>query len=1429
MEGAGREVPLVLFEDDRLGRCWETKELAAAGGGGAGTAAAAARQHDVDNTDDEEAEGEAPVVGAWRKPKQRQGAEDLAGCYFFQPQQGYSEDDRAACSKRMIFWRALGGTGTLDVLDVSLEQQVNGGAVHFRLSRGASIAKDGVQWFERDRKLFLCLAMTNGEALVLEFHSHPFAPIKSKLRCAPDESFLLQKQDRESIFRRSTSGRLDDIGACRWFATSNGDIFLASGASTIRCLKFSPGANRCETLVLSDDSLAQRFWPTSLARLKRTTERALGKPTESQGDGDQDHVVQIVPVCRGGSEYDDTFLLAFHANGKLRTWSMSQQTCTLELDVVELFHTACSQRSDTAPASSIVEQAWASMCQISGSTERNAFQLVVGLYLASGKALLMRLPATLTINQLSVESAVEPLFSEGTPRSLRGYRLIDLTTNPASELVSVWWKPESGKSTKTLVHSLDTAGQPSEAVPYDLNRVQMLEGDSPPPSENTHEFFFKRLDLPGRFSNRDLVVGFELCSGKNLSPSTASASRSEILRQMKAFAQDQQQATGDAWQRLLNDCENAWLQGHRPLSVSAQAATLVGSLSKNLVVRKSGVFGFRSADWPEEALLETPCSPDPKIRALVEASRRCERLLVELEDFGLHREGSTGFVDQLRRITADVPFVEVERALQPLCDLDLEADQLFGFLGDTLDSLAPHTPLDRPAPSSVEFTSASSDAEESVTPGKTLEAEVLNSSLQQTLQARSRLATCALFAVVMLAQGFPMHPRYFRPDAEVEAIRTVGVKACFTLSFALQLAGERPIKVPRSKDWIRRLTIRDAKPALPKLQRNASSVLGMWIEGLLVADATLTLPILVEHVARLEQEIVPFLDREQQYDVLRTVTKALLRSDGPPPPYHVLPFPGYETYFSDAQRDRSRYLRFLQAKCCIWEAVRGTSSSADMATEAMGFFQSATPVQAQCKYNIMVRQIFQHANQPTCGIEFALRALRNHELNQGEDAMEDDIRDVLCSNIFAHALEESNYRQALMAARLYPASEGPNEGNQYIGQLVSIMVERNEIEALCALPLQNYDEKAVWKDMVMSTLKWKTEEDVSLETLLIRDQPNYYHTFYTFCINHGRFNEAAMCMYTMAARIDSSVRAQRDGDWDLDHMTALQDALCSCLTTLRLTPLGAASIFVKYAIHFEDDEDVQVTTSKDVYLVTLAKIEQLYAVSCAASALLSNHLSSVRFAPSQLVSPLVHADLSDHATTLIKLFDLDATEMFQRLTARCLEGFESWVVLQAHLQTLDEVDGIQGFRYHTVVLEAMLTLKPDIEVPQWMIASFLSWGQFNASQRTDVNAFSRNGNDGSSKPRNAAALLRTLVKFGRLQQACTLAASVLRAMSHAFETQEAYQQPPWVPFKTLDIILLRAARDPSLAAELGALRSAVEDFAIEMCKKPVHNTTFFTT
>jgi len=1397
-----REVPLLDFLDDR----WRWRSTAllpgarvSSGRGGAG--ASSGRDRAVQTT-------------------------EQAGCFAFARNgenglDGFEDGEDAKSEGRTVVWRLCENGSVLEVLDFGLNEEIEGGAMRFTLPDGGGVVDGGLQWMERAELLVLCVCMKDGRAFACTFRCHPFTK-DEKRRCFEGKSFLAEKVNSSpvEVVQEGRYKLIDaEVHTCHWFVDSAGTIHCAAGTRpfsgggvaegglpSIHCLSFGTRGD-VQEMELNDTSLAQRLWTGLLKRSARN-------PGAVQGSV---HIVKLHSISRGGSRNDDTMLCAVYSDGKLRVWSLSQQSCRSEVGLLENIG-AREQNHDK------IELAWVKS-RFTGSRQgtKHNFHLAIAVRLIPLKLFFLCLSGTASINQVNVDAIAKTyqLPIHFVNERLGGYRLVDIgfasasedASNP-TELRAIFWKPVNRESTRIV--SLDLGKPPIVSLSLDEERAMMDDNDllalQKTGTLSTYlAVFLSRLDQPGRFSSWNLRNGVISCFGTRYDDFLKHAThRWELLEKIREVLEAEMNKMDrharlenlkSVCSRLLAECEASWLSGFRPLSFAVAASGM------NVVVRQNMVLSLRDCDWAEDMLHSSQTSS--RNHHLDGFFTSLKNFIRKIEEIGIHGNGQATFERAVADAIQESPFQELQAGLRRISrSFNKDPNELYRFLRALLSRLGPKcakvNKFVEEDGEMVDEDDSRTEADSGDAPlssGLQLGLEMETYSISQVIRARTDLASAVAFILHALSLGVSGLKEFFLEPPAEELKRSVA-QVCRALSVVNWLGTLRPTRSVRSMDWLRQHSLKNSPAPFTSKSTNFStlqSTLTLWIAYKVGREASGALNTIMPRICDSDGELVSFLDRSQQYDALGVVARASMNVTNPGRKY---PVADYSRFYGTTASERKKCLNFLQAKALLWQLDKRSPATVPTGSSltALNLFQGAAPdcLEHRYLYFKTLMDLYEKACQPKLAIDFGHRALN---LSTQEDSAE------LWFKVFGLAIQEGDFRQALSAARMHGEVAKSRSGtNLLLSRLVSHLMDKGEVEALCQLPLQALSETC-WREDVMKTLRRKIQIRDAVPSR--RGEKTFFHSFYAFCIYHSRYAEAATCMYSLARSLEDSVHNKSQGLWDAENAAAYTDAVSACLCTLRMLRPEKATLFYKSGRE-EGKETVES--------VGLDDLNSMFVLSSATLTYLRTPGADpqIEMAVDGLVEGLLKVRKADDAVSVVKTFGMDASHVFVYLTTHCVGGDESWSVVQRQLRALDKLKAksivsdkgttieLEDFNYHCVVLETLLQLKPLAEIPQWLLSSFINWGQFSRIV-SNGHPFARYAHN-SSYSKRPAEMIRILIHYDRLLEALQLASNLVALM----------QPGAFLPFKTIDVLIHRAQSHPKVPAHaVHNLQQQLEHFARE--------------
>ena len=874
----------------------------------------------------------------------------------------------------------------------------------------------GVHLSERQsgdgRKLFLCVATTGGTVYVCQFSAHPStSPALSIF--SPAFSPVLQVVASETL----ESSRDAEVTCCSWLAHSGveeeegvgdgdgggGGISVGFGY-TSGCVKFmtvalSSDSMSSEQVTLEDSTLAQRLWSgIGIGILNRKS--AADETAEAAG------VVAMEIVKK-----QMVFLVALYADCKLRVWSVESESCTATLAVP--FPKKVKGRS--------LRKGWlrrveAGLFAVVSATSSASFGL---LFSGSLKA-----------NSFSLSSSPVTVRLVNDEEQVRGTRVQLVEVCDDGRALSLWWSLSQPRKKLLFLYDLDRAkessgpdqllvdegwgGQPQRFRVKDdsfsaaMQTFQSRAGSSSLGMEAAVEMFYvARLTLPDRFSCVDVAEGIGSCFGEEglatidryLRDKTSRIEwpllvdvakeliRSQVRVELQetggrpAMEETRCQVVGKAWERLLQDCEQAWSLKQMPtgLYFSVHDPTHRG------LVRMNTVSTLRIAD----SLVSS--KPSDLLSLVLRLSRSSQESA--LWRIFVHDKGPIGFRKEVDRAVLALP-VEAFEGLQELAG---NATQLHEQIQQLLTLVrSGDAPKDE-----------AQGRKEDGTNSQVL-AKVLHETVRQKARTRLDVALGLALLLSSLEKGVVSTELLLRDywaslrneDIQVRSVlllswrRLPFVKAlrdlteettlyCFYLSMVARLGEELMVHTRRSSEWIFRIASH-----LHRRQHGEGDVLGkaLFATGMpelhqsvleayilhllgrfeaLSADQVLSMALCDftvvqgegEEMPRAETSLQTFLYIGKQYNVLLDYCLRLREYT--------------EVIGSDKRADE---LAILIAESRLWHVITGleergmTEKCEEMLLKTCGEFEAAAPREGtginRLEYYMTVMKLMERARQP---------------------------------------------------------------------------------------------------------------------------------------------------------------------------------------------------------------------------------------------------------------------------------------------------------------------------------------------------------------------------------------------------------------------------------------------------------------------------------
>lgn len=415
----------------------------------------------------------------------------------------------------------------------------------------------------------------------------------------------------------------------------------------------------------------------------------------------------------------------------------------------------------------------------------------------------------------------------------------------------------------------------------------------------------------------------------------------------------------------------------------------------------------------------------------------------------------------------------------------------------------------------------------------------------------------------------------------------------------------------------------------------------------------------------------------------------------------------------------------------------------------------------------------------------------------------------LWTRIFKHHLDLGHNCEAYEAL-----TQNPDNSMQLdcLRQLVVVLCERSQLQDLVQFPYVNLH------DEVVSIIESRAR---GLDLLTY----NYYELLYAFHIVRHNYRKAGAVMCELGLRVGRELRSllglQKQVNCFLTALTCLR--LISPQYAWIVQPAAGTSCERAGASPKRNSEGEFTTEQvrRQVDVLELDDLQKEYFLSRCRLTLAQYHPQSAAIAGGasavELLSLLVQNGLFDSALTLSHTFRLDLTPVFEGLTFKCIQlqfgGEESqndawswlaanqltmvntkessavdeaWRLLASYLQRFPSTSG----QHHRHVIHKLLS--HGVPLPDWLIASY---------KRVD-----------------APSLLRLLLNFDLLEAAAELVLEYVDAVlgrGHQYFGIErplsATSPPAWLPYTSIDQ-LLQALRD---AQTHGDLYGRVRDKLLE--------------
>ncbi|XP_020509237.3 nuclear pore complex protein Nup160 [Labrus bergylta] len=394
----------------------------------------------------------------------------------------------------------------------------------------------------------------------------------------------------------------------------------------------------------------------------------------------------------------------------------------------------------------------------------------------------------------------------------------------------------------------------------------------------------------------------------------------------------------------------------------------------------------------------------------------------------------------------------------------------------------------------------------------------------------------------------------------------------------------------------------------------------------------------------------------------------------------------------------------------------------------------------------------------------------------------------LRTRIFKHHLDLGHNSEAYEAL-----TQNPDCSMQLdcLRQLVVVLCERSQLHDLVQFPYVNLH------DEVVSIIESRAR---GLDLLA----HNYYELLYAFHINRHNYRKAGTVMFELGMRLGREVRTRQGLQKQVNcYLSAL-----TCLRLIRpeyawIVQPASGAVYERPGASPKRNSDGEFSSEpvrRQVDILELKDLEKEYILSRSRLTLAQHHPPSAAIAGSasaeEMVALLVQTGLFDSALSVCQTFDLNLTSVYESLTFKCIKlqfgGEESqneawswlaanqlssvvntkessatdeaWRLLASYLDRYPSSNG----RHHRCVINKLLS--HGVPLPDWLLKSY--------------------------KAVDAASLLRLFLNFDLLEAAAELVLEFIDALLGRGHQYYGIQRPlsatsssVWLPYTSIDQLL----------------------------------------
>ncbi|KAL6106123.1 nup160 [Pungitius sinensis] len=417
----------------------------------------------------------------------------------------------------------------------------------------------------------------------------------------------------------------------------------------------------------------------------------------------------------------------------------------------------------------------------------------------------------------------------------------------------------------------------------------------------------------------------------------------------------------------------------------------------------------------------------------------------------------------------------------------------------------------------------------------------------------------------------------------------------------------------------------------------------------------------------------------------------------------------------------------------------------------------------------------------------------------------------LWTRIFKHHLDLGHNSEAYEALTQNPDSSMQQD---CLRQLVVVLCERSQLQDLVQFSYVNLHDEVV--GIIESRAR-------GLDLLA----HNYYELLYAFHINRHNFRKAGSVMFELGMRLGREVRTRLG----LQKQVNCYLAALNCLRLIRpeyawiVQPVSGA-MYERPGASPKRNSDGDFSSEpvqRQVDILELKDLEKEYVVSRSRLTLAQHHPPSAAIAGSasaeEMVTLLVQTGLFDSALSICQTFKLNLTSVFEGLTFKCIKlqfggeetqneawswlaanqlssvvntkessaTDEAWQLLASYLDRYPSANA----RHHRCVISKLLS--HGVPLPDWLIKSY--------------------------KEVDAASLLRLYLNFDLLDAAAELVLEYVDALlgrGHQYFGIErplsATSSSVWLPYTSIDQLLHTLSETQTNSSVYNKVRDKLEEY-----------------